>query len=405
VTTPLYKKRFCPVNFNNTTLLIGIALFLASFVFYLLNAFHLSPLFFASNHGPFFGADTVDISNNMRVPTLHMDMRKHLLFSVVTESLVDVVGLVFRLSEDRAIMVSLGIMSAANVTLAWWILKRFVTSLALATALAVAYGLTFSNIVFFSIPETYSVSNWFILTYFALLLAFRDIRSPWSAVALGAAAGVAGLFNPTLLSLSLVGVLYRWRWDELKGVIGYGVLTLLVALPVCILPYAYVHGMENVEYVSNYTNEWASISNLFDIREITLVTASFLLFSVVSPYMELAKMIDLNDLLGYAQSPLAIATLLLYLGIGLATIGQAVRHSDRLVLAILVWLGVMLAFFIYFNPRESLLYSSQVLFPLVLLAARGLVNIPLPDRYKTALVASLAVLLALTNIPVLYSDI
>lgn len=390
---------------NNSTLLIGASIFLVSLAFYLLNLFHLSPLFFASNGGPFFGADTVDISNNMRVPTLHMDMRKHLLFSVVTESLVDVVGLVFRLSEDRAIMVSLGLMSAANVTFAWWILNRFVTSMALATALAVAYGLTFSNAVFFSIPETYSLSNWFILVYFALLLSMKNIRSPGSAAVLGASAGIAGLFNPTLLSLSLVGVLYRWRWGELKAVIGYGALTLLVALPVCILPYAYVHGMENVEYISNYTNEWASVSNLFEIDKIILVCASFLLFSVVSPFMLLTKVIGLDDLLGYVQNPLAMATLLLYSGIGVTAIAQAIRCSDRLVLPILVWLGVMLAFFVYFNPKESLLYSSQILFPLALLVARGLVNSPLPDRYKTGLVASLAVLLALTNIPVLYGDI
>jgi len=382
-----------------------MALFMASFAFYLMNLFHLSPVFFETNHGPFFGADTRDIANNMRVPTLHMDMRKHLLFSVVTESLVDVVGLVFRLAEDRAIMVSLALMSAANVTFAWWILHRFVMSLALATVLAVAYGLTFSNIIFFSIPETYSLSNLFILLYFALLLAMRDTGSWGSAVILGASAGVAGLFNPTLLSLSLVGVLYRWRWGELKAVIGYGALTLLVALSVCILPYAYVHGMENVEYVSNYTDSWASIGNLFDISEIALVSASFILFSVVSPFTVPTEVIGLNDLLGYLQNPLAMATLFFYLCISAAAIMQAIRHSDRLLWPILVWFVVMLAFFIYFNPRESLLYSSQVLFPLALLVARGLVIIPLPDRYRTGLVAALCVLLALTNVPVMYSDI
>lgn len=394
-----------PVNINNTTFLIGLSLFLASFVFYLMNLLHLSPVFFATNHGPFFGADTRDIANNMRVPTLHMDMRKHLLFSVVTESLVDVVRLVFRLTEDRAIMVSLGLLSAANVTFAWWILHRFVTSVALATVLAITYGLTFSNIVFFSIPETYSLSNWFILVYFALLLAMKNTGSWGSAVILGASAGVASLFNPTLLSLSLVGVLYRWRWGELKAVIGYGALTLFVALLVCILPYAYVHGMENVEYVANYTESWASIDNLFNAREVALVSASFLLFSVVRPFTELTEVIELNHLLGYLQNPLAMVTLFFYLGISIAAIGQAIRHSDRLVWPIFIWFGVMLTFFIYFNPRESLLYSSQVLFPLALLVARGLVIIPLSVRYITGLVTGLAVLLALTNIPVLYIDI
>jgi len=387
---------------KSSVLLIGAGLFLVSFVFYLLNLLHLSPDFFRGG-GPFLGADTFDITKAMRVPTFHYDMKRHLLFSVVTESLVDVVGLVFRLTEDLAIIVSLALMSAVNVTFAWLVLWRFATSMALATALAVTYGLFFSNIIFFSIPETYTLSNLFIIAYFALLLLIRNERSMASAAILGAAAGAAGLFNPTLLSLSLVGFLYQWRWSEMKQGIAYGFVTLLVALVVCGVPYLYVHGMGYVEFVSDYTNQWASLNNLLEVDKYAMVGAGFLLYSVVTPLTSLTKVVTLDELAGYLSDPLALVTLVAYVAFVILASGRAIRESDRLVIPVLAWTGVMLLFFIYFNPGEALLYSSQILFPLVLLAARGLAVTSLSDRFKTGLIAGFAFLLALNNIPVLYS--
>jgi len=383
-------------------LLVGAGLFLVSFAFYLLNLLHLSPYFF-SGGGPFFGADTFDISKAMRVPTFHYDMQRHLLFSVLTESLVDVAGLIFRLTEDMAIMVSLALMSAANVTFAWWTLRRFVTSMALATALAVTYGLYFSNIIFFSIPETYTLSNLFIIAYFALLLLIRNERSLASAAILGAAAGVAGLFNPTLMSLSLVGFLYQWRWSEKKQGIAYGFVTLLVALVVCGVPYLYVHGMGYVEFVSDYTNQWASLGNLLEVDKYAMVGVGFFLYSVVTPLTSLTKVVTLNDLAGYLSDPLTLVTLIAYIAFVILASGRAIRDSDRLVIPVIAWTGVMLLFFVYFNPPEALLYSSQILFPLALLAARGLAVMSLADKFKTGLVACFAILLALNNIPVLYN--
>ena len=157
--------------------------------------------------------------------------------------------------------------------------------------------------------------------------------------------------------------------------------------------------------VSDYTNKWASLNNLLDVEKYAMVVTGFLLYSVVSPLTSLTKVVTLNDITGYFSDPLTLVTLIAYISIVVMASGRAIWESDRLALPIIAWTGVMLLFFVYFNPAEALLYSSQILFPLILLAARGLVVLSLPENYKAGLVACFAILLALNNIPVLYNPV
>ncbi|MDK2743461.1 MAG: hypothetical protein NDI90_11140 [Nitrospira sp. BO4] len=399
-------------KFSPSTFSIGACWFLTSVVFYTLNIAQLAPLFFSDeaqvalvgNDGSFFGADTVEIADAMRALTVNGDMRKHPLFSIVTAPMVDAVGWLFRIDENRSVIVTLGLISAGNVTFAWWILSQFAVSKTLGLALSVMYGLMFSNLTFFSIPETYSLSGLAVEAYVCLLLALGNKRTGRSAVLLGTAAGFAGLLNPPLLSLSLVGIVYGWNWGREKEALRYGILTIVVACLVFCLPYALVYGRSILGFSRDYANHYASLSNLLEVEKVASVAVSFFLFSVVSPVVSLAGNISLPQLLGYVNNPIAAATLIFYLVIGVVAIGQAIRCSDALVLPIAIWVLTMLAFYVFFNPREGFLYSSQVLFPLTMLAARGLAKIPLADHYKAALVAILSVLLGLNNLPVLYGQ-
>ncbi|MDK2741362.1 MAG: hypothetical protein NDI90_00475 [Nitrospira sp. BO4] len=379
------------LKLSRSTFLIGACWFLTSVVFYMLNLAQLAPLFFSDeaqvtlvgNDGSFFGADTVEIADAMRSLTVDGDMRKHPLFSMVTAPMVDAVGWLFRIGEDQSVIVTLGLIAAGNVTFAWWILSRFAVSKTLALALCVMYGLMFSNLTFFSIPETYSLSGLAVEAYVCLLLALGNKRTGRSAVLLGTAAGFAGLLNPPLLSLSLVGIVYGWNWGREKEALRYGILTIVVACLVFCLPYALVYGRSILGFSRDYANHYASLSNLLEVEKVASVAVSFFLFSVVSPVVSLAGNIPLHQVLGYVNNPIAAATLLLYLIIGVVAIGQAIRRSDELVLPIAIWALIMLAFYVFFNPREAFLYSSQVLFPLTILAARGLAKIHLADHYKT----------------------
>jgi hypothetical protein len=60
------------------------------------------------------------------------------------------------------------------------------------------YGVLFSNLVFFSIPETYSLANVGILVFFLLIIRCRGEITKKRAIILGVASGVGALANPPL---------------------------------------------------------------------------------------------------------------------------------------------------------------------------------------------------------------
>ena len=99
----------------------------------------------------------------------------------------------------------------------------------------------------------------------------------------------------------------------MKQGVAYGFVTLLVALMICGVPYLYVHGMGYVEFVSDYTNKWASLNNLLDVEKYAMVVTGLLLYSVVSPLTSLTKVVTLNDITGYFSDPLTLVTLIAYI--------------------------------------------------------------------------------------------
>ena len=120
---------------NTNTLLISASVFLVSLIVYTPQIIHLSPILFSNNNGPFFGADTVEISDAMRQLTFSGDMRRYFLFSVATAPVVYILEKILRISENRAIVMSLGLIAASNLTLGWRVLSRFVRSRVLAIGL------------------------------------------------------------------------------------------------------------------------------------------------------------------------------------------------------------------------------------------------------------------------------
>lgn len=365
---------------------------------------HLAPIFFAKNDGPFFGADTVDTSDAMRYLTFDGDMKKHLLFSVFMAPLVRVIHKLFFVGINQAIIVTLGLVAAFNVTLAWLALRLCVKSTPLAFGMAAIYALSFANLVFFSIPETYLLSNSAIIAFFWLLLlsTYRNING--TSIILGATAGAAGLLNPPLLSLLILPIASRWIKNGNNGSVSYIAIMSLTSLFVFCLPYVIIHGASILDYSSGYANKWASVYNLFDIRKTSLVVVSFFLFSVVSPFTSLAQGVTLNGLVEYIYNPLASVTLFYYVSGSVVAIWKAVGTSDKLAMPILIWIVCMLVFYVYFNPKEAFLYSSQILFPMFVLIARGVALLRFSDGRILSFMSVLVLLMIANNIPVVYAQ-
>jgi hypothetical protein len=383
-------------------LFIGASVFLAALAFYLSNATRLAPCFFATNDGPFLGGDTIEIAEAMGQITFSGDMRKHLLFSVVTAPLVNAVGSVLGVGEKKAIIYVLGSLAAAAVTSTWWVLARHVTTALYALLFAVVYGVAFVNLIVYSIPETYAVTGLAIIGYFWLLLSRAPGITLRDACVHGLAAGLAGLFNPPLLSLLAVSVLHAAERGALRRNVMFAGTALVVALVVFALPYALIHGTKILDFGLNYMRSWASFHNLAEIRNTSFVYISFFVVSFLSPLDMSAPGYSLRDFLNYLTQPHLLLTIILYAALTFIAVKAAIASADKLLVSILVWILIMVTFYTYFNPREAALYAGQIVFPLILLMARGMTSVRPPHWLGPIIVSAFAASLVLQNVPALY---
>jgi hypothetical protein len=387
-------------GFGAIQILVGVLLFLAALAFYLSNLMHLAPCFFVSNNGPFLGGDTHDVA--MAMSHLELHARKHLLFSVVTRPLVKAVGGLLGVDQNAAIVFVLAAIAATAVTLTWWVFARYATTALYALLFAVVYGLAFVNLILFSVPETYALTGLAIIGYFWFLLSRGPGNSVRDAYPHGLAVGLAGLFNPPLLSLLAVSVLYGAERGALRRNVVFAGTALVVALVVFALPYALIHGTKILDSWLYYTREYASFQNLAEIDKIVFVYISFFVVSFLSPLDMSVVTYSLGDFLNYLTEPRLLLTVVLYATLTFVAIKGAIASADRLLMPILIWILVMVTFYTYFNPMEAALYAGQIVFPLILLMARGMDTVRMPYRLAPVMVGAFAALLALQNVSLLY---
>ena len=352
--------------------------------------------------GRSWAATPYDIATAMRHLELYADMQKHLLFSVVTRPLVKAVGGLLGVDQNAAIVYVLGAIAATAVTSTWWVLVRYVTTALYALLFAVVYGVAFVNLILFSVPETYAVTGLAIIGYFWFLLSRPPGNSLRDAYPHGLAAGLAGLFNPPLLSLLAVSVLHGAERGAFRRNVVFAGTALVVALVVFALPYALIHGTKILDFGLDYARQYASFQNLAEIDKIVFVYISFFVVSFLSPLDMSVETYSLGNFLNYLTEPRLLLTVVLYAALAFVAVKSAIASADRLLMPILVWIFVMVTFYTYFNPMEAALYAGQIVFPLILLMARGMDTVRMPYRLAPIMVGAFAALLALQNVSVLY---
>ncbi|MEJ5226134.1 MAG: hypothetical protein WHV44_16860, partial [Anaerolineales bacterium] len=107
----------------------------------------------------------------------------------------------------------------------------------------------------------------------------------------------------------------------------------------------------------------------------------------------------------YWHTPLGA---LLSLSVPVAVLGgltAALRKRQAFDLAVLAWVGVMTAFYIYFNPLEAMLYASQILAALVIVLAGAFQQTPGKPGVRRAILLSFVLALAVHNVPVLWTGL
>jgi hypothetical protein len=301
----------------------------------------------------------------------------------------------------------LALLSALGVTGAFLLLKSYFSSARLALLFACLYAFFFSNLVIFSIPETYSMSNLTILLYLSYLLRVRGSLAGRDSLVLSVLAGFAALFNAPLLSLMAIHLVSMLRRVEPKRWALLAVSNAALGALVFLLGNFLINGWAFISFYTDYTSSWASIGNLLDIGSVASVVVDFFFYSVLSPTRHPHGTWGWQGLSGYWSSPLGAVLfplLAIYICYG---IFAAIKHhkSHPLAGSLLAWMVLMTLFYTYFNPREAMLYSSQILLPLTFVLALAFETVRVRERIKYGVVATACALLALNNCLVLYGGI
>lgn len=349
---------------------LSAALFICFFGMYLYTQRQTSWLIYWFDDWVFY-ADSSGSYDHMKEISFDGNMWRHPLYPLIVSPLVSGIKAVFGFGSRQAAKVVVALLAALNVALFFTLCHDCFKEKMTALVFTCLYGVMFSNLVFFSIPETYSLANLCILVFFLLVIRFHGDITKQRAVILGLTAGVGALANPPLgLLLFSLYILCRRRLAWIQG-LQRCLWATLTALLVYLGANFLLFGLEYIEKSQKLANKWAAFGNFFNPVNWLNVGVSFFIYAVLSPLDELKRSIGLDDFSGYFQTPVKVLILGVFIGFLLfAILRLARRGGGDVVLAAAAWLGVLSIFHLYFNPREALLYSCQALGPLTLILGK-----------------------------------
>ena len=131
---------------------------------------------------------------------------------------------------------------------------------------------------------------------------------------------------------------------------------------------------------------------------------SFVVLSVISPSEKISNSMNFSqDFLNYFDSTIGAYLILFYIVILGIFLYYIVKTRDIIRDSSLIFILFMALFYLYLNPREALLYSCQVLFPLTLVFADITNRINFSNKYIFLIV--FIIFMAIKNVSTLYHPI
>lgn len=395
------------VNYNyNLNLIIPIILLFIFYFFYYQTSSYLVP--FSSDtwekQDLIYGSDTVTGFNLMKQFTF--PEFRHFLFSVLTSPIVLIIKFLFKVPITYAISIVTAAIAAINVVLAYYALNFFINDKKLGTLFTIFYGFLFSNLVFFSIPDTYALTNLAILLTFNCLIRLGKNKDHNWVILLNLTIILSSLLNPPAILLLIPSSFIFFNYYDLTKAMILAFLCFLTTFSVFVISYVVAFGINFYTYFVEFANTWCphSITNYFDIDKVLNVFGSFVVFSVISPSEKISNSINfLQDFPNYFDSTMGTFLILFYTIILCSFLYYIVKTRDIIRDSSLIFILSMALFYLYLNPREALLYSCQVLFPLTLVFADITNRINLNNKYIILII--FIVFMIIKNISTLYHPI
>ena len=403
--TKNFLKRLVNYNYNLGPIVPLILLFIF-YLFYYQTSSYLVPLSSDTwaKQDLIYGSDTVTGFNLMKQFTF--PELRHFLFSVLTSPIVTIIKFLFNISITYAISIVTAAIAAINVVLAYYALNLFIEDKKLVTLFSIFYGFLFSNLVFFSIPETYALTNLAILlTFNCLIRLVKNNDHNWFILLILAIILSSLLNPPTILLVIPSSFIFLNYYNLTKGMI-LSLLCVSITLLVFVISYVLTFGINFYTYFAEFANTWCphSINNYLDIDKIINVFGSFVVLSVISPSEKISNSMNFSqDFLNYFDSTIGAYLILFYIVILGIFLYYIVKTRDIIRDSSLIFILFMALFYLYLNPREALLYSCQVLFPLTLVFADITNRINFSNKYIFLIVS--IIFMAIKNVSTLYHPI
>jgi len=235
------------------------------------------------------------------------------------------------------------------------------------------YGFAASIWIFSSFPDTHIITT--LATNIFLLVLISQSGAKSTRLALVGSNALAAFAAPQQLLLAII----PWTSYVLRNFLTRRMLVLVLRYGLYLgvtffIPYALFLSTDAVDIIQT----WANIRNLIDPVWYILVPLNLLVFSVIGPIVH-PNSYGNPDLLIFGQLPilwiiLAVAFSVFALRC-LVGVNRSPAKAGKWASGILLFELVYIALFIFFDPRESFIFSAASLLPWLIIVHAGYVGI------------------------------
>lgn len=327
-------------------------------------------------------------------------IRKHALAVVSVAALAVPLG-------QAGLPLTLAIPAALSAVVALGALALFfllrLHRLSSVTSLAAVFAMlsTFGTLTVFSVVETYGVTfaaAAVAMLIFMALARLADNRPLISALSAGVVGAAVGWANLPAVAFVLLYTGFAWSTfdgDLRRKCILLLVLPIAVAALLALVPSVYADAGKGFAWQREYVERYASLWNFVTPGILLQYLSSFWVFSFVSPLETVRSIYSTSDFTVLAGSPLKLVAWIAVIGTLAFGTGRALwRRETRFpAAAALLTAAGLFMFYLYFNPLEAVLYSSQWTLALFFAAALGYAGL----RFSFGIFAVLFALLFTVN--------
>ncbi len=296
--------------------------------------------------------------SQIRKANVFTDYHKRPLFGPVSAALtlaLATAGIVY----PQNMLFILSLYATCSIFLFYFLMRLLDFPAVQSALLTLTVTLSFAWLSVFSIPESYSLTiSAALIAIMSSIVQFRRPRADIRAAALkhAAVSGVAGwLYLPLCGAVFLIVPQLRSRRQLLTVMAPSILVTLVVASTAFLVRYADGSPQEFVKW----SEEWVSFAHFSSPGNWRDVTASFLLFSAVSPVKDVLLAAPTPDWSEIGGNWVVVnCAFALIVGYAFAVRCVIKRDHGRSLSGMALWFAALTALYVFFNPREVLLYLA-----------------------------------------------